>query len=70
MSFDSASHKHQVMRDLLVELGVADPERDYFYSRGSTVTEAALSAALQALREYKARVRSAAQDVLDLSSGA
>jgi hypothetical protein len=56
------------MRDLLVELGVPDPERDYFYSSGSTVTEAAISSALQALRGYKDQVRLAAQSVIDLTN--
>lgn len=68
MPYDPNSNKHHVMRDLLVELGVPDPERDYFYSRGSTVTEAAVSAALQALRNYKEQVRNAAQSVIDLSN--
>jgi len=68
MSFDPKSNKHCAMRDLLVELGVPDPERDYFYSSGSTVTEAAISSALQALRGYKDQVRLAAQSVIDLTN--
>jgi len=68
MSYDPNSNKHRAMRDLLVELAVQDPERDYFYSSGSTVTEAAISAALQALRNYRAQVRNAAQSVIDLST--
>lgn len=68
MTYEPNSHKHQVMKDLLIELGVPDPERDYFYSRGSTVTEAAISAALERVREYKKQVRETAQSLIDLNN--
>jgi hypothetical protein len=57
MSFEPKSEKHCFMRDLLVELGVDDPERDDFYSTGSTVQAPAISAALEAVRDFKSSVR-------------
>lgn len=65
MNFDGKS-KHCTMRDLLSELGVSNPKKDPYYSTGSTVTEAAITAALHALREYKKQVRQAAKSIVDL----
>lgn len=67
MNFDQRSDKHRAMRDLLSELRVSNPKKDIYYSTGSTVTEAAIKAALSALREYKKQVRQAAKSIFDLS---
>ena len=56
MVFDTKSNKHKIMRELLKELNVDNPERDNFYSTGSTVTEAALSTALDSLKKYKSYI--------------
>lgn len=45
--------KHKKMYNLLEELGIPDPKKDSFYSNGGTVTEAALNAALEKVRELK-----------------
>ena len=66
MAFDLTKQKHCAMRDLLIVLGVEDPERDYFYSTGSTVTESAITAALQAATDYKSSVQQLAQNIIEL----
>ena len=68
MNFKQSSNKHRAMRDLLSELGVSNPENDIYYSRSGTVTKAAITAALSALREYRIQVRQAAKSKVDLSS--
>ncbi len=67
MNYDQGSDKHRAMRDLLEELKVPTPKRNTFYSTGSTVTEAAITAALSALREYKKQVLRAVKSIVDLS---
>lgn len=68
MNFDQSSDKHRAMRDLLIELSVSNPKNNTYYSTGSTVTEAAIVAALSALRKYKKQVRQAAKSIVNLSS--
>ena len=67
MAFDQGSPKHKVMRELLAELGVAEPENDAFYSRGSTVATEALKTALQSLKRHKREVGELARKLATLA---
>lgn len=50
--FNMRSMKHRMMRDLLIMVGVQDPENPRYYSAGGTVT-------IPGLREIKEGLRKA-----------
>ena len=64
--FDSSKPKHHVLRSLLVELGVDDPEYSGYYSTGSTITAAGIEAAKKKVIELKEKIRRVKMDVTEL----